>query len=217
MKNLRKIVINLVLFFVVIAIVIVTLAFFANRKINFETQNLTSSQLDQLPNYSTGLLLGTSKKLKDGRGNLYFQYRIKAAVELYNSGRIKNLIVSGDNSVANYNEPLTMKNSLIENGIPEGNIYLDYAGFRTLDSVIRAKKIFGQNEIIIISQKFHNQRAVFIANQNDIKAFGFNAKDISARAGRKTMIREYFARLKTFIDIILNKQPKFLGEKVIID
>ncbi len=214
MKNILK-KISLLVFLSIFLLGILT--FLANKKIDSETQSLTSYQIEALPDYSTGLLLGTSKKLKDGRGNLYFQYRIKAAVELYNSGKIKNLIVSGDNAVANYNEPLTMKNSLIENGIPEDKIYLDYAGFRTLDSVVRAKEIFGQNEIIIISQKFHNQRAVFIANQNDIKAFGYNAKDINARAGRKTMIREHFARLKTFIDIIINKQPKFLGEKVIID
>ena len=214
MKNILK-KISLLVFLSIFLLGILT--FLANKKIDSEKHSLTSYQIEALPDYSTGLLLGTSKKLKDGRGNLYFQYRIKAAVELYNSGKIKNLIVSGDNAVANYNEPLTMKNSLIENGIPEDKIYLDYAGFRTLDSVVRAKEIFGQNEIIIISQKFHNQRAVFIANQNDIKAFGYNAKDINARAGRKTMIREHFARLKTFIDIIINKQPKFLGEKVIID
>ncbi len=214
MKNfLNKIFVTLALGIFLIG----TLTVLANKKIESDTKSLTSSDIAALPNYSTGLLLGTSKRLANGRDNLYFNYRIKAAVELYNAEKIKSLIVSGDNAVANYNEPLAMKNALVESGVPESDIYLDYAGFRTLDSVVRAKEIFGQNEIIIISQKFHNQSAVFIANQKDIKAFGYNAKDISARAGRKTMVREYFARLKTFIDIIINKQPKFLGEKVIIN
>jgi SanA protein len=190
--------------------------FLANKKISSETKNLTSAQIDSLPDYPTGLLLGTSKNLIGGGKNSYFEYRIQTAVDLYESGKISNLIVSGDNGTVYYNEPLQMKNALIKEGIPEDKIYLDYAGFRTLDSVIRAKEIFGQTNIIIISQKFHNQRAVFIAEHNGINAFGYNAQEVNSYAGLKTNFREYFARFKVFLDMITHTQPKFLGEKVII-
>lgn len=211
----RLIKIFLALTFLILAIV--GLIFGANKKIDYETRDLTADQIELLPGYQTGLLLGTSKYLPGGYPNLYYTYRIIAAVELFRAGKIKNIIVSGDNRAKNYNEPMEMKESLMEKGIPEEHIYLDYAGLRTLDSVVRAKEIFGQTQIIIISQKFHNERAIFIAKQNNLEAFGYNAKDVTSRAGRKTRVREYFARLKVFLDIVSNKQPKFLGEKVIIE
>ena len=212
MKSLLKVFVILIL----LMLLIVGLIFWANKKINDDTQNLITSDMSMLPNYTTGLLLGTSKHVVGGGKNLYFEYRIQAAVDLYQAGKIKNIIVSGDNGTTEYNEPQEMKNVLVERGIPEDKIYLDYAGFRTLDSVIRAREIFGQNEIIIISQKFHNQRAAFIASQNGINAFGYNAQDVNAVIGRKTNSREYFARVKVFLDIVFHAKPKFLGEKVII-
>ena len=107
-----------------------------------------------------------------------------------------------------------MQLALMEKGIPECAITLDYAGFRTLDSVVRAKEIFGQNNITIISQKFHNERAIYLAENHGIKAVGYNAKNVIGRYGIKTKIREYFARTKVFIDIIFGITPKFLGEKI---
>ena len=130
--------------------------------------------------------------------------------------KIKYIIVSGDNSTKEYNEPFNMQKDLIEKGVNSEDIFLDYAGFRTLDSVIRSKEIFGQKNITIISQKFHNERAIFIAKSKDIQAVGFNAKDVSLKYGLKTRLREYLARVKMVMDIALNKQPKFLGEKIII-
>ncbi len=111
-----------------------------------------------------------------------------------------------------------MKNDLIAKGVPEDRIFEDFAGFRTLDSVVRAKEIFGQDDITIISQKWHNERAIYLAEANDINAIGFNAKGvkITYRFGLKTRIREYFARVKVFIDLIIGKEPKFLGKKIII-
>jgi len=107
-----------------------------------------------------------------------------------------------------------MKNELINRGVPVDKIYEDFAGFRTLDSVVRAKEIFGQNSYIIISQKFHNERAVYLAQKNGIEAFGFNAKDVNKYAGIKTKIREYLARTKVFVDFVIGKEPKFGGEKI---
>lgn len=212
MKIFGKIVIAIIILIILVG----GLVFLSNKIITDNAKALTTDQLELLPGYATGLLLGTSKNLARGGINPYFEYRMQAALDLYKSGKIQNIIVSGDNGTIDYNEPQTMKDVLVERGIPEDKIYLDYAGFRTLDSVVRAKEIFGQNEIIIISQKFHNERAVFIAKHYGINAFGYNAKDINPRAGRKTNLREYFARVKVFIDMVLNTKPKFLGEKVVI-
>lgn len=137
-----------------------------------------------------------------------------AAEKLYKSGKVKYLILSGDNSHKNYNEPEDMQAELISRGIPADHIFLDYAGFRTLDSVVRAKQIFGQNSFIIVSQQFHNARAVFLARRYGINAYGYNAMDVNKYAGMKTKIREKFARAKVFVDLLLGVDPKFGGEKV---
>jgi len=158
--------------------------------------------------------LGTSKTLKDGRLNYYFKYRVDAAVELYKNGKIEYILVSGDNGNKAYDEPSDFKNELIKRGIPADKIFLDYAGFRTWDSVIRAKEIFGQDSLTIISQKFHNERAICMAENKGVTAVGFNAQDVRDNYGIKTKIREAFARVKVFVDIIFDTQPKFLGEKI---
>lgn len=103
---------------------------------------------------------------------------------------------------------------MIKQGIPANRIYLDYAGFRTLDSVVRCKEIFSQESITVISQQFHNERAIFIANYKGIKAVGFNAKGVSKRYGFKVMVRERMARVKMMLDLLSGKQPKFLGKKI---
>jgi SanA protein len=169
-----------------------------------------------IPHHKAGLLLGTNKVLKNGWVNLYFRYRIEAAVALYKAGKIDYIIVSGDNGRDNYNEPQDMIDELVRNGIPANRIYPDYAGFRTLDSVVRCKEIFGQDSITIISQQFHNERALYLAQKNGIYAIGFNARDVAAYGGFKTKLREVFARVKLFVDLFTGKQPRYLGEKVIL-
>lgn len=123
-------------------------------------------------------------------------------------------MISGDNSKKEYNEPLDMKNELLKVGIPDSSIILDYARFRTYDSVIRINKIFGQEKFTIISQEFHNRRAIYISNRLGCEAIGFNAKDVNMYKGFRTKLRENFARVKVFIDFWVNEEPKFLGEKI---
>ena len=186
----------------------------ANYKIESETRPFLRNKSDELPQCKTALLLGTSKVLSHKKVNEYFYRRINATVNLYMSGKVKYIIVSGDNSTDSYNEPADMKKDLIKCGIPDSAIYLDYAGFRTFDSVVRAKEIFGQDTVIMVSQEFHNQRAVFIAQKIGMVAYGYNAEDVDNSTGIKTRFREFFARLKVFIDIYTNTKPKFLGEKI---
>lgn len=161
-----------------------------------------------------GLLLGTGKYNRNGVVNLYYKYRIRAAVELYKAGKVDLIIVSGDNGRKNYNEPEMMKEDLVAEGIPAEKIYLDYAGFRTLDSIVRCKAIFGVDEITVISQMFHNERALFIANKKGVKAIGINAQDPPTNMQIKVMLREKLARVKMIIDLLFNKQPRFYGDKV---
>lgn len=191
--------------------------FFANYSIKRYSNDYVSNNLEEIPKEKTGLLLGTSKTLSNGRPNAYFFNRIEATVKLYNSGAVQNIIVSGDNSRENYNEPEEMKNELIKLGVPADRIYEDFAGFRTLDSVIRAKEIFGQNSFVIISQKFHNERAVYIARKYGIKAYGYNAPDVNKYAGLKTNLREYLAKAKVFVDLLFGVEPKFGGDKILIE
>lgn len=172
------------------------------------------SSTEEIPFNRVGLLLGTGKYLANGRINLYYQYRIDATVELYNAGKIEYVLISGDNSRVDYDEPTTMKEDLIKMGIPASKIFLDYAGFRTLDSIVRAKEIFDEHSVTIVSQQFHNERALFIASRKDVEAVGFNAKDVEIAYGIKTQIREKLARVKVVLDLIFGKKPKFLGDKV---
>lgn len=186
-----------------------------NLRVSYTTEPYLFQEATLTPHNKVGLVLGTSKKLSNGLPNQYFNNRIQAAVDLYKAGKIDRLIISGDNSTRYYNEPQDMKEALMEKGVQENNIYMDYAGFRTFDSVIRCKEIFGQNQITIISQKFHNARAVFIARHHQIEAIGYNAKDVNKASGLKTNMREVLARVKLYIDLfVINQKPKFLGEKI---
>lgn len=170
-----------------------------------------------IPKHKVGLVLGTVKTLSNGSINLYYKYRVDATVALYNANKIEFILVSGDNGNTLYDEPSTFKKDLIKKGIPENKIFLDYAGFRTLDSIVRAKEIFGLTHLIIISQKFHNERAIYLAKHHEIKAIGFNAKDLPGRYGLKTNLREQLAKTKAVFDICFNVKPKFLGHKIKIE
>ena len=196
---------------------LILLIVFSNLLISKCSVDKIYSTVDDAPVADVALLLGTSRYTARGNTNLYFKYRIQAVVALYNAGKIKHIIVSGDNSVTSYNEPREMRKALIAKGIPEDDITLDYAGFRTLDSVVRCKEVFGQNNFIIVSQQFHIERALFIATKFDIDAIGYIAKNPPEKYSLKTNFREYFARTKAIIDLyIINTQPKFLGKKEII-
>lgn len=192
----------------------VFLILYSDYRISSFSKNCYNDPAD-IPGKKIGLLLGTSKYLSKGKHNFYYKYRIDAAVELFRLGKISYILVSGDNATMNYDEPTTIKKDLVNRGIPEKRIFLDYAGFRTLDSVERCKEVFGETDIVVISQQFHNERALYIAKKKGINAVGFNARDVDFRYGYKTKLREKFARVKTILDIhLLNTQPKFLGPKI---
>ncbi len=168
----------------------------------------------EVPGPRVALLLGCSKTLGGGWPNPFFTGRIEAAALLFKAGKIKAFIVSGDNHRHGYDEPTDMKEALVEAGVPEAKIVCDYAGFRTLDSIARARKVFGQDQIMIISQRFHNERALYLARGFGIDAIAFNARDVRFESAMKTYIREVFARVKAVVDMHLHTQPKFYGPPV---
>ncbi|HAI43177.1 MAG TPA: protein SanA [Maribacter sp.] len=207
---LKKILKILGLLFILFVFVIFT----CNIIISNTADGKTFTDISSTPKNRVGLVLGTSNKLTNGSPNPYYTYRINATKALYNAGKIEFILVSGDNGSIYYNEPDTFKKDLIKAGIPERAIFLDYAGFRTLYSMFRAKFIFGLNNVTVISQKFHNERAIYIAKQKGLNAIGFNAQDVSTSQGIKVQLREYLARVKVFIDMLLNTQPKFYGTTI---
>ena len=165
---------------------------------------------------SVGLVLGCSKYVARGRLNYFFTGRIKAAAELWRAGKLRCIIVSGDNRAANYNEPRDMRNALVAEGVPADKIVCDYAGLRTLDSVVRAKRVFGADRITVISQKEHVERAVAIARHHNIDAEGFEASLPPCTRGTrlKQGLRERAARVAMVCDFILGSEPRHLGEPV---
>lgn len=208
---------SIVRLFLISSELIILLFVWANFRVLAVSNAYVTHDISALPKVKVGIVPGTIRYLSSGNPNLYFSYRIDAAVKLYQSGTISHLLISGDNGRKGYNEPLDMKNALMEQGIPESAITLDYAGFDTYDSMIRAKKVFGQEKYIVISQEFQNERAVYIARRFGIEAYGFNAKDVKNYGGFRTKVRETLARVKAFVEVQLGVKPTYLGEKVIID
>lgn len=186
----------------------------ADKIISDGAKSLLYDEAEKIPYHKTGLLLGTGKYLRGNAVNPYYAKRITAAKELFFAGKVKYLVISGDNSRHAYNEPRMMKDDLIKEGIDSNLIFLDYAGFRTFDSMVRLREIFSVDSVTVISQKFHNERALFIAGREGIFAVGFNAEDTGRSFGMRTQIREKFARVKVFVDYLIHTKPKFLGEKV---
>lgn len=204
-----------VLIFALVFVAAILSPFICDRIISNSAKEKIFSNADELPYKHCGILLGTSKYLGDGRTlNPYYTNRIRAAGELLLKNKIKYLVISGDNSRKTYSEPEDMRADLILMGIDSNRIFLDYAGFRTFDSMVRLREIFSQTDVCIISQPFHNERALFIASLEGITAVAYNAEDVGKAFGFKVMIREKFARVKVFVDYLSFKKPKFLGPKV---
>jgi SanA protein len=200
-----------VLLFVVVGIGVIA---YANITAVWASRGRLFDDVTALPKTRVGLVFGTTDRV-NGLENLYFRYRIDAAQQLWQAGKLDTIIVSGDNSSKYYNEPGKMKQALIERGIPGERIVCDYAGLRTLDSVVRAKEIFGLDSIVFISQRFQNERAIYLAQANGINACGFNARDVVSHAGIKTKVREIGARVLMWLDVhVLGTRPQHLGKKI---
>lgn len=212
--RLRKSIKRTIFVTIALAACVLVLVFVADRRVSAFSRPYLSGDPSRLPRLHAGLVLGTAKTLSNGHPNPYFTHRIEAAAKLYHAGNIERIVVSGDNSTARYNEPQDMKDALVAAGVPPHVVSLDYAGFRTLDSVVRMDEIFSQSSFIVISQRFHNERAIYLARHKGMDVWGFDAQDVSPQMGLKTMAREKLARVKMFLDLWTHKQPKYLGKRV---
>lgn len=201
-----------ILFFIIIFVAISTIV--ADIIIQVNSHNKVYNDIYKVPYNRVGLLLGTSKYFQDGSKNLYFKYRIHATVNLFFTGKIDYVLISGDNSLSYYNEPMDMKKALVKKGVPANKIHLDFAGFRTYDSIIRANKVFGLTSYTIITQEYHNQRAIYIADALGHNAIAYNAKIANQKYAIGQYFREKLARVKVFIDFMLGIEPRFLGKKI---
>ncbi len=180
--------------------------------ISLSTRRSITDELDQVQPAEVALILGTSRGIR-GRPNQFYQARIEAAAELYLSGKVRGILVSGDNATRYYNEPVSMQKDLIALGVPSEYITLDYAGFRTLDSMVRAKEVFGLEEVLVVSQRFHAARAIFLGRQFGVDGCGYAAADPKHPGYLKVRAREVLARALAVLDVLTGQSPRFLGER----
>ena len=197
-------------YFVVFLLLCLGLLILIDQSIGFYVRQAIYTDIQKLPYRPYGLVLGTSKYFAKNTLNLFYYNRLLAAQELFKAKKIDYLLLSGDNRTIYYNEPVTMYKDLKKMGVPPEFMYMDYAGFRTLDSVIRADQVFKAHSLIIISQKFHCERALFIAKYHNIDAICFAAEYPTGYTFVR--FREFFARLQAVWDLLIEKEPRFLGK-----
>lgn len=179
-----------------------------DRWMSWKTAPYIYDELQDLPYRQVGVVLGTAKYYRTGVINQYYRYRIQGAINAYNSGKVNYLLLSGDNALQSYNEPMTMRKDLIAAGVAPSDIVLDYAGFRTLDSIVRTRKVFDTNDFIIITQRFHCERALFIALHMGIQAQCYAVP--SPKDMLSVRIREFAARFGALADLyIFKREPRF--------
>ena len=171
-------------------------------------------QIAEVPAVPVALVLGTAPTIAGGGRNPYFEYRLDAAAQLYKAGKVKFLLVSGDNRRRSYDEPTGMRDGLVARGVPGEAIYRDYAGLRTLDSVLRARDVFGQTRFVVVSQGFHTRRAIWLARRHGIEAYGFDARDVPARVAPQVWLRNYASALRAVWDVTLGTRPRHGGPSV---
>lgn len=205
MKRRRQILYSSIAILVILAIIVAL----CNISVDRNAEGRTFSNINDVPTMQTALLLGTNPKTRDGkRPSSFYLARINATAELYKHGKFRQLIISGDKREG-YDEPQTMRHDLIERGVPDSIIMMDGQGYRTLLSLKNSKQYFGIHDMIIISQKWHNERSIFLADKMNIKAVGYNADDVRHPRAIWTHIRELLARVKLFIDLYVTHREDF--------
>jgi SanA protein len=210
-EKIKKMIKKLILPSAIIVLGVVLFIVYCNYVIMAYSQ-YCYSDINKLPEIETALVLGAAQKNKFGNPNLYFLGRVETAAKLFHAGKIKHILISGDNGRIDYDEPTAMRNALMERGVPENAMTRDYAGFSTLDSVVRAKNVFGKDKYLVITQIKHAERAVYLARKHGIEATAFYATEPSEHRWlvQRNRRREILARVSAWLDInILCKKPKF--------
>jgi SanA protein len=212
---MRAIVLTSVIFLTV-ALALALLSWLAQRRLDVLAAPYMTDDLARLPDIDVALVLGAAPIGPEGGPNRYFERRLDAGAALWQARKVKYLLVSGDNRRADYDEPTAMRAGLIKRGVPADAIYRDFAGIRTLDSVERAKTIFGQTRLIVVSQRFHAVRAVFLARDEGIEAWGFEARDVDNPYSVWTLLRRYPSALRAYYDVWFDTPPRHGGKPIAI-
>lgn len=178
------------------------------------TQNRIYDRMNRIDGHKVALVLGTSPYTSTGAPNLLFKHRMLAAAELYGAGKVQHVLVSGANP-GYYNEPQEMYQALRRIGVPHEAITLDFAGYSTFDSIVRSRRVFGLQRYILVSQRYHDYRALFIAQHTGVQAVAYVRPQEDLRQPFFTVLREYFARVKAMLDLFVwDADPRYLGPKV---
>lgn len=182
---------------------VIVLILMCNWIVVNSTRNQVFFDIKDLPSNDVGLVLGTSKYVARGKENLFFRYRMEASARLFKEGKVKYLILSGNKEAETYDEPKAMQQALNKLGVPEEAMLLDTAGYRTYDSVVRCRDVYQQEKVTVISQNFHNARALYLAQHEGLNAVGFAAQDVPDGYSVRTLLREYLARPKAMLDVFV--------------
>ena len=193
------------------ALVLALLAWLAEHRLNQTAEAWSSADVAKVPAVETALVLGTAPIGPEGGPNRYFVYRLDAAAALWKAGKVQYFILSGSDE-----EPTAMRAGLIERGVPAERIYRDPAGYRTWDSVLRARDVYGQKRIVIVSQRFHLDRALFLARSEGIAAWGLEARDVDAPYSVFTELRRYPSALRAYYDVWTDAPSREGGKKIAI-
>lgn len=177
--------------------------------VSWRTDTFAYGKVDEVPYRGMALVLGTAPRDADGSPNLFFEARMDAAAELYHAGKVDRLLVSGSNDGGSYNEGTTMRVALLVRRVPEEVIVEDCAGFRTLDSIVRARDVFGLKAFTIVSQPFHTRRALYLAHHYGLDAIAYDADRVGGVRRMMMITREHFARALMLVDLyLIDRQPK---------
>jgi len=207
---------KVIIFLDVMAIALFIAVILINLNAASISQPYIFADIEKLPNSQTVLVLGASV-FRDQTLSDMLRDRADTAIELYQAGKVKSFLVSGDNRQKNYNETAAVQKYLLEQGIPQDKIFLDYAGFDTYDSLYRARNVFQVNDLIVASQSFHLPRAVYIGRQLGLEVYGFPADKHTYRNVWLNILREKLANVKAWLDLNINARPQFLGQVIPIN
>jgi len=196
------------------ALLLAVLSWLAEWRLERQAAPDITDDVASLPATDVALVLGAAPIGPEGGPNLYFEYRLDAAAALWRAGKIRYLLVSGATRQDDYDEPSAMRAGLIKRGMPAEAIYRDYGGLRTHDSIVRAKAVFGQTRLIVVSQSFHLARALFLARAEGIEVRGFAAHDVVRPYSMVTVLRRYPSALVAYVDVWFDMPPRHGGPPV---
>lgn len=201
-----------------LAVLFAALGFYVHFRVQSAARNriVSVTAMDKIPRRQVAVVLG-ARVYKNGQPSAVLRDRLDAAIELYRAGKVEKILMSGDNRTAHYNEVTAMRNYALGAGIPPEDVVRDFAGFRTFDSMYRAKELWGLDQFLVVSQRFHLPRALYIARHLGVDATGVASREIIYRTTPKLVLRERFAWLLAWFDVNLDRMPHHLGEKESLD